>query len=173
MQIHRPTVSRLPQTRAMWRARGPRGRWSARSLAHVERSWRRHTRRRAQLQCCTGAAASTRHVHRGFFDLVYDSKRRFDLQQPQHDLQRPLKTYLQYKETIGFPGKNFAQVSTPDYPRSQHGAFLLNCSNRCSFAHPASYFLHPTTLITFFAGKIIYKKSLFCTLLFFRGAFLG
>ena len=34
--------------------------------------------------------------------------------------------------------------------RSQHVAFLLNCSNRCSFAHPASYFLHSTTLFTFF-----------------------
>ena len=34
--------------------------------------------------------------------------------------------------------------------RSQHGAFLLNCSNRCSFAHPASYFLHSITLFTFF-----------------------
>ena len=33
-----------------------------------------------------------------------------------------------------------AQVSTPELS-SEHGAFLLNCSNRCSFAHPASYFL--------------------------------
>ena len=38
-----------------------------------------------------------------------------------------------------------AQVSTPELS-SEHGAFLLNCSNRCSFAHPASYFLHSITL---------------------------
>jgi hypothetical protein len=34
--------------------------------------------------------------------------------------------------------------------RSQHGAFLLNCSTRCSFAHPASYFLHSDTLFRSF-----------------------
>ena len=63
------------------------------------------------------APQRARATSTGFFDLVYDSKRRFDLQQPQHeeldthhkslgtqhDLQRPLKTSLQYKETIGFP----------------------------------------------------------------------
>ena len=43
-----------------------------------------------------------------------------------------------------------AQVSTPELS-SEHGAFLLNCSNRCSFAHPASYFLHSITLFTFFS----------------------
>jgi hypothetical protein len=38
--------------------------------------------------------------------------------------------------------------------RSQHRAFLLNCSNRCSFAHPASYFIHSMTLFSLL--------SLFC-----------
>ena len=31
-------------------------------------------------------------------------------------------------------------------------AFLLNCSNRSSFAHPASYFLHSLTLVTSFSS---------------------
>ena len=35
------------------------------------------------------------------------------------------------------------------------------------------YDVTSTNRIVFFAEKIIYKKSLFCTLLFFRGAFLG
>ena len=48
------------------------------------------------------APQRARATSTGFFDLVYDSKRRFDLQHPQHDLQRPLKTSLQYKETVGF-----------------------------------------------------------------------
>jgi hypothetical protein len=40
--------------------------------------------------------------------------------------------------------------------RSQHGAFLLNCSNRCSFAHPASYFIHSMTLFSLFFAKVVY-----------------
>ena len=39
------------------------------------------------------------------------------------------------------------------------GAFLLNCSNRCPFAHPASYFLHSNTLSLFFAFLIGYFVS--------------
>ena len=70
--------------------------WSARGVAT-----------HAGVLSCSAARAPqrARATSTGFFDLVYDSKRRFDLQQPQHDLQRPLKTYLQYKETIGFPQK--------------------------------------------------------------------
>ena len=65
--------------------------WSARGVAT-----------HAGVLSCSAARAPrrARATSTGFFDLVYDSKRRFDLQQPQHDLQRPLKTYLQYKETI-------------------------------------------------------------------------
>ena len=67
--------------------------WSARGVAT-----------HAGVLSCSAARVPqrARATSTGFFDLVYDSKRRFDLQQPQHDLQRPLKTYLQYKETIGF-----------------------------------------------------------------------
>ena len=38
--------------------------------------------------------------------------------------------------------------------RTRNGALLLNCSNHCSFAHPASYFLHSITLFTL--AKVIY-----------------
>ena len=50
------------------------------------------------------------------------------------------------------------QVSTPELS-SEHGAFLLNCSNRCSFAHPASYFLHSITLFTFFCVSLLRKTT--------------
>ena len=62
------------------------------------------------------APQRARATSTGFFDLVYDSKRRFDLQHPQHDLQRPLKTSLQYKETIGFPSHEELDVDTT-YPQ--------------------------------------------------------
>jgi len=66
--------------------------WSARGVAT-----------HAGVLSCSAARAPqrARATSTGFFDLVYDSKRRFDLQQPQHDLQRPLKTYLQYKAERG------------------------------------------------------------------------
>ena len=36
-------------------------------------------------------------------------------------------------------------------------SFLLICSNRCSFAHPASYFLHSITLFYFFFSRFAFS----------------
>ena len=73
--------------------------WSARGVAT-----------HAGVLSCSAARAPqrARATSTGFFDLsgFYDAKRR-DLtcnNHSTHDLQRPLKTSLQYKETIGFPG---------------------------------------------------------------------
>ena len=82
--------------------------WSARGVAT-----------HAGVLSCSAARAPqrARATSTGFFDLVYDSKRRFDLQQPQHDLQRPLKTYLQYKETIGLASLSVEQCPSE---RAEH-----------------------------------------------------
>ena len=42
----------------------------------------------------------------------------------------------------------------PAFCNRRRQTTLLNCSNRCLFAHPGSYFLHFITLFAFFPGRL-------------------